>query len=185
MAYFELAVPGYAAVPERGGPDVFRNVGFIGGPEFAWTDQAGWRRESDVLFFGEPGVVMDFHFPFTTPVIFGTAAAFGATRMRVSAVFVTFFLRATVPPSDARVNRIRVVDRLTRLFDTAPIFGLLGMPTVPTDPPAGYINSTVSGRNLHTFAPIPITKSIGVTVTVNFGAGGGHIAFTGAGVRLE
>jgi hypothetical protein len=80
------------------------------------------------------------------------------------------------------VDRIRVFDRLSNIFDTAPAFGLLGLTS-----PTVFRNSGVLGRNLHGINGLPVSKSIGVTVTVNFGSGvgaGGRIEFTGAGIQL-
>jgi hypothetical protein len=173
MAEFILTVPGHVVVPTQGGPDRFDNVGGLG-----WTDQQGHRRPTDVRFNGKPDQrPIDFHLPFTTPLFFGTGPLGSGTRMNVVRVFVTFFTDPVV-----RVDRIRVMDRLTTLFDSLPLFGALGMTS-----PTLFRNSTIFGRNLHDVlpsgAPRAIDKSLGVTVTVNFGSGG-IVGFTGAGFLL-
>ncbi|SDL91479.1 hypothetical protein SAMN04487913_11773 [Arthrobacter sp. ok362] len=188
MAEFILVVPGYAAIASRGGPDVFVNVDDLG-----WTDQAGLRSGTDVQFRGQQGTSMEFHFPFTTPLSFGTGPGGSGSRMSIGGAFVTFYVRRTVPVSTVRVNRIRIFDRLTTLFDTIPTLGQLNMPELAGAPPgsagrlegpARFINSTVSGRNLHLFEPPKfINKSIGLTITVDF-PDGGVIGFTGAGIQL-
>jgi hypothetical protein len=172
MAWFDLAVPGYAVVPSRGGPDVFNNVF-----DLAWTDQQGLRRTTDALFVGKEGQTsFDFHFPFTTPITFGDGSP--PVRMTIHAVVVTFHM----PSSLVLVDRIRVFDRLALIFDTLPAFGPLGLTS-----PTAFMNSGVLNRNLHGINGLPVFKSIGVTVTVNFGSGvgaGGRIEFTGAGIQL-
>ena len=173
MAWFDLTVPGYAVVPTQGGPDVFLNVFGLG-----WTDQQGLRRTTDALFVGKSGqTAVDFHFPFTTPIVFGDGSP--PVRMTIHAVFVTFHM----PSGLVSVDRIRVFDRFTLIFDTLPAFGLLGLSS-----PTAFSNSTILNRNLHGINGLTVSKSIGVTVTVNFGSGvgtGGLVGFTGAGINLR
>src|SRR5947209_11947369 len=159
MAEFVLTVPAHVVVPTQGGPDVFDNVSGLG-----WTDQQGHRRTTDVRFNGKSGQsAVDFHFPFTIPVFFGTGPAGTSTRMTVVRVFVIFFTAPAV-----RVDRIRVMDRLATIFDTLPLFGPLGMSSLTL-----FRNSTKFNQNLHDVGPSGrlIDKSLGVTVTVNFGSG--------------
>jgi hypothetical protein len=173
MAWFDLTVPGYSVVPTQGGPDVFLNVFGLN-----WTDQQGLRRTTDALFLGRAGqTAVDFHFPFTVPIVFGNGAA--PARMTIHAVFVTFHM----PSGLVTVDRIRVFDRLALIFDTLPGFGQLGLSS-----PTAFSNSTTLNRNLHSINGPTISKSIGVTVTVSFGSGsgaGGLIGFTGAGISLQ
>jgi hypothetical protein len=177
MARFDLAVPGYAVVARQGGPDVFDNVVDPNtGTTIAWTDQQGLRRPWETLFVGKAGKIVDFHFPFTTPILFGDGSP--PVRMKIQSVVVTF----NMPSSLVLVDRIRVFDRLAQIFDTLPAFGLLGLTS-----PTAFRNSRVLNRNLHGINGLTVSRSLGVTVTVNFGSGvgaGGVIAFTGAGIQL-
>ncbi len=172
MAEFVLAVPGHVVVPTQGGPDVFDNVFGLG-----WTDQQGLRRPGNVRFNGKSGQsAVDFHFPFTIPALFGTGPAGTGTKMTVVRVAVFFFTDPAV-----RVDRIRVMDRESTIFDTLPLFGLLGMSssTLFRNSPA------VVNRNLHDVGPSGklISHGLSVTVTVNFGSGG-IVGFTGVALLL-
>jgi hypothetical protein len=177
MTLFSLAVPGSAVVPRQAGPDVFLQVPDPNtGTNVPWTDLTGLRRPWETWFVGREGKIVDFHFPFTTPITFGDSAP--PVKMRIQSVVVTFSMVSSL----VLVDRIRVFDRLSNIFDTAPAFGLLGLTS-----PTVFRNSGVLGRNLHGINGLPVSKSIGVTVTVNFGSGvgaGGRIEFTGAGIHL-
>jgi hypothetical protein len=176
MAFFLLEVPGHAVVPTQGGPDPFNNV-ILSGVEFRWTDQQGLRTPTETLFNGDAGRTENFHFPFTTPVIFGTTTA-QAAFLRLSAVGV-FFRMLPGDGAAVRLDRIRVFSGPSLIVDTLGI-GLLGL-----NSPTLFFNSLVSGRNFFTFAfPLNFSERLGVTVTVNFGTGG-VIRFGGARLRLQ
>jgi hypothetical protein len=188
MAVFELAVPGYAAVPDRTGPGIFENVR----DDLHWSDVHGLPSPTDIQFLGLPGVVVNFQFPFVVPVFFGTGPPGTGKRMTVSEVFVTFYVHNTIPKSTVRLTNISVFDRLKGVFHSAD----LDMPELAGQPPGSggqqegpdrFADDTVLERNYHVFTPprYLVRKSLGVEARVDFGADGGIVGFTGAGLKLE
>lgn len=171
MAFFWLEVPGHAVVPTRGGPDLFDNVFGLN-----WTDQQGLRLSTETLFSGKANQnAVDFHFSFTTPVIFGVSPQQAAIQ---SITGVAVFFRMLNPV--VRVDRIRVSSGLSEIIDTIGI-GLLNL-----NNSTSFANSLVLNRNFFTFPSpgIPAFNRLGVTVTVNFGTGG-IVRLLGAALRLQ
>ena len=162
MAVFDLTLPGNAAVASED-PDLS-------------VERAGTYGE----FNGGPDVFTLVHFPFTIPLFFGVGPPGTAARMRLSRVFVTFYVVRTVPV-DVQVRRIRAYDGYDRLF----VSPLVAIPEYDSDAAFTRYDSLVDGKNSFDITPPPwINKSISVSVAVNFGAGGGVIRFTRAGAKL-
>jgi hypothetical protein len=171
MAFFWLEVPGHAVVPTRGGPDLFDNVFGLN-----WTDQQGLRFSTETLFSGKANQnAVDFHFPFTTPLVFGVTPQQAAFQS-ITGVAVFFRMLNTV----VRVDRIRVSRGLSDVIDTNGL-GLLNLNSA-----TAFADSLVLNRNFHTISSpgIPAFSRLGVTVTVNFGTGG-IIRLLGAALRLQ
>jgi hypothetical protein len=172
MVYFELAVPGHAVVPIRGGPDVFENV-----ESLAWTDQHGLRRSAETIFAGKENQrSVDFHFPFTVPVAFGDSPT---TWKRLSLRGVAVYFR--ILNGVVTVDRIRVTDGRWTPFDT------LGLGPLGLRHDTKYQESRVLNENFFRLSyPKSILNSLGVTVTVNFGTSSGwNMRFIGAVLILE
>jgi hypothetical protein len=172
MAYFWLEVPGHAVVPTQGGPDVFDNVSGLN-----WTDQQGWRLPTETLFSGKANqTAVDFHFPFTTPLIFGVTPQQSA-YLSVRGVAVYFRMLNPV----VRVDRIRVSRGQSIMIDTGGI-GALNL-----NHSTSFANSLVLNQNFFTLPSpgSPAFNRLGVTITVNFGQTGGIMRFLGAALQLQ
>ena len=166
MAQFGLGITAHSVFPVQGSDTFFNQVD---GRRF--TDIVGHRRLSDVRYNGKPGLAPhSFYFPFTTPFSFIDGPSTGNGAMFLTRVGVTFFTDPGV-----RVDRIRVIDRIgTVLFDV----GSLGMSGDPT------WRSFVFGRNQFDVGRVVVQRGLVVVATVDFGAGGGIVGFTGAALLL-